>query len=288
MFPNQINYSIGEPLQYFNSKRGYFLSGRFAEIDPSTGGTKILTPMSNKRQWCCGTVHDKKISVAGGSEEMEVYDFQTNTWQDRIKIEISKNLEFFSMASHEGFIYVAGGRDCVWGVYEYLTSFQRYSIETKEWATLEPMKKFRENFTLLPFKKYLYALGGVDRSVQRYDPEKNIWEYVAETNSTHKSPGAVVFNDKMFIFSSGILEIYDIENNFWIKCHSVFPEATQKRYRLICLDNKLLAMEAEGFLSRKEKVLLKAFQFDFYSYEWKNAPKFTIPLFGHHTYVFDL
>lgn len=74
-----------------------------------------------------------------------------------------------------GYIYVAGGRANPGGV---RTSVELYDPKCDDWTDVKPMIKSRDKFALIESNGFLYAMGGGQREIERYDPYKARWTVV--------------------------------------------------------------------------------------------------------------
>ena len=59
--------------------------------------------------------------------------------------------------SWDKYVFVFGG----YNGREEINSVEKYSIETDTWSIVSPMKLKRAQFPVVPFGKYLYAIGGL-------------------------------------------------------------------------------------------------------------------------------
>ena len=168
---------------------------------------------------------------------IDVYNCKNNTWKDRIMInpEDSHTLECCDIAALNGFIYLAGSSTFS---YSAILSFRRYSIKTKECVLLKPMNRMRELFKLIALNNHFYAIGGHDKSVERYDPEKDIWEFVSSRNSSGCPHSAVVHNGMIYVLNDDSFEYYDPKKNFWFPLNDS-PSNTSfiHSFQLISFDN---------------------------------------------------
>lgn len=80
----------------------------------------------------------------------------------------------YASAQFEEKMYVAGGKS---DVDTNLSSVECYDIRENKWTELSEMNHPRENFALVPYKGYLYAIG-YDKTIERYDPKENLWTVV--------------------------------------------------------------------------------------------------------------
>lgn len=128
------------------------------------------------------------------------FDTEKNTWE-AIKPMIDAR-HFASATVINGYIYVAGG-----GAYynkPKSTSVELYDPKTDEWMSLNHMKKARENFVLVELNGFLYAMGGYDKSVERFDPLKNRWTEVGELNGKRGDSKLILLHFRLNRFTAVI------------------------------------------------------------------------------------
>lgn len=90
------------------------------------------------------------------------------------------------MAALDGFLYVAGGKD---DQGEDVSTVERYCIANDKWEQVSSMTDKRSSLRLVGLNGSLYAIGGHHRhkkTVEKYGPQADQWEYVAPTNDTKK------------------------------------------------------------------------------------------------------
>ncbi|XP_019636329.1 PREDICTED: kelch-like protein 26 [Branchiostoma belcheri] len=150
------------------------------------------------------------------SEASEVYNMMF--WEQ----EAEKDLEWqplctpgliranHAVAVMDGFLYLAGGYEMpqylsVVGSLINTAACFRYDPRFDIWLHLSPMKCSRGNFSLLPWKGRLYAIGGSnDRlktlaSVEAYTTEVDSWEFVRSLEEVICYQAACVCDGTMYI-----------------------------------------------------------------------------------------
>lgn len=73
------------------------------------------------------------------------------------------------------YIYVAGGQDS-----EETDSVELYDPKCDEWTTINPMQVTRSAFALIEYNGCLYAIGGENHMIEKYNPYKNCWTEVRD------------------------------------------------------------------------------------------------------------
>ena len=226
------------------------------EVNPSKDNRLFLKSLERNPSWRCTSIYNKKIYLACFGV-IHVYDGENDKMQDPIPMNIYKDMR---MACLNGFIYIASGHD------RNGTELRRYSIETKQWTLLKSMKKARKNFKLVSLNNHLYAIGGCDETVERYDPETNVWKFVSSINSGNVPTSATSHNGFIYVLTEKLLEVYNPTKNLWIPLKKSGKEYSKKHFRLFSFNDHLLAVKSP--YSRKPGIILK---FDLYSNEWQTS-----------------
>jgi len=146
-------------------------------------------------------------------------------------------------------IYVCGGNN----EKETLRSFESYNLITKKWRALPPPKTKRHEHSLAmgPDQK-IYAIGGASghnnqplNTVERYDPERQMWEDVAPLNIARTGLSVVTLPDGIYAIGGydgskclNTVERYDDHENTWVfmgsmnysKCRTAAVVSADLRY----------------------------------------------------------
>ena len=192
--------------------------------------------------------------------------------------------------------------------FEALSSMDGYCVETGEWHRLKDMNKKRCGHKFVELNSYLYAIGGFEdisseidietkesnfqklklflnknkngensnlSTVERYDPIKDEWEFVAETKKSHKNLFATTIHGKIYVLSKDSFEVYDPETNIW----TVLPSIQMNRFTgLFNFNGQLLATSYIDLKKKKSKFCV--YEFDLKNNKWKCFNKFdekTVP-----------
>lgn len=91
---------------------------------------------------------------------------------------------FASVAVANGYIYVAGGEICG-GIVQ--SEVDCYNPKRDEWIKVASMNKPRTTFALIKSNEFLYALGGGEAVIERYDPWSTSWAEVCERSCSKTS-----------------------------------------------------------------------------------------------------
>ena len=159
---------------------------------------------------------------------IEQYDPTLNQWKRLTSLPARS--QDFAMCTHQGLLYVIGGRD---NSFNILNLVECYDLKSGQWSRRADMLQKRSHFGVGVVDGYLYAVGGfahqggtraeIVQSVERYDPEKNQWTFVAPLNAERYN--LVVVTDsatKMYAVGGrgptgdlATCEVYDSVKNKW-------------------------------------------------------------------------
>ena len=144
--------------------------------------------------------------------------------------------EFSSVAVLGNFLFVAGG----YNRHSWCSSpaFYRFNPRNHSWATLTKMRMPRVTFCLCAGPSQLYALAGINHiiaegmdqevildSVEVYDPEENIWNYLPNLPFGCFSAAATVCKDTVYL-TGGITN--DPEDNVPTSyVHAYMPQSEE-------------------------------------------------------------
>jgi len=98
----------------------------------------------------------------------------------------------------------------------------------KEWEELPPMQEARRALAAVALPDGIYAIGGYDgrqylATVEKYDLQKQQWQYVRSMNTARCTLSAVASSDCQYIYVLGgyngqalnLVERYDVMNDTW-------------------------------------------------------------------------
>ncbi|KAL3969581.1 basement membrane-specific heparan sulfate proteoglycan core protein [Sarotherodon galilaeus] len=137
-----------------------------------------------------GTVHEGLMYISGGitrdtfQKELWCYDPVADTWSRRADMTELRGLH--CMCTVEDRLYVMGGnhfRGC--SDYDDVLGCEYYSPETDQWTVVSPMPRGQSDVGVTVFNGQIYVVGGYSWNsrcmvdiVQRYDPDKDVWDRV--------------------------------------------------------------------------------------------------------------
>ena len=179
------------------------------------------------------------------------YDPTLNQWKRLTALNYSR-WEGFEVCTHQGLLYVIGGRDR----FDTVSLVECYDLKSGQWSRRADMLERRTDFGVGVVDGCLYAVGGAEyetknmyspnilQSVERYDPEKNQWSFVAPLNTKRCQLTVVTDNTTMYavggIDEEGDLptcEVYNPVKNEW----SVIATMTVPRCNAgACMVDRLL------------------------------------------------
>jgi len=159
------------------------------QYDTKLDKWKSVSPMRIQRAFLGAAMLGGCIYVVGGMSlykvvsSMERYDPEHDAWEAMPSMRIGRR--YVAAATLDGFIYVAGGKNDRATSLSYV---ERFDVKTQSWRTVADMQTPRDAFTLVTCNAELYAIAGYNyqssnhfiASVERYDPVRDVWEYVAK------------------------------------------------------------------------------------------------------------
>ncbi|KAJ8377635.1 hypothetical protein AAFF_G00255440 [Aldrovandia affinis] len=127
-------------------------------------------------------------------------------------------------------VYVVGG----WGFDDQTCPVERFCTENNEWRMTAPMIRHRGDAAVCSLGGLIYTVGGHDEftclsSVEKYDPETNLWSGdVAALSSARSKMSLVEMEGYLYalgghdgITCTNIVERYDPSQNTWMKMPSM-------------------------------------------------------------------
>ena len=162
-------------------------------------------PMKEERFNMGATVHEGLIVVAGGQKEcddlasVEVYNFPLDKWKTISSM--NKRRSGHSLVSCQGSLYALGG------ILGSDSSVERLRDLRGTWEESPPMLKPRSFFAAVNCENVIYAIGGncglpketKTKSVEKFIPETNRWEYASEMHTERSGHAACVMQDKVYV-----------------------------------------------------------------------------------------
>ena len=183
---------------------------------------KLANMLSNQQKYCQSTssCHRKMYCIGGNSDgyPAECYDPSTNTWAAMKSF--NQAIQFASVVTFQGLLYVIGGRDKNEG--KSLNTVQTYNPETNLWQKVGSLSIARGGICAVAGKKFLYAVGGSWlKIVERFDATEKSWSRIAPTLEGRACACGVAVNEKVFVFG-GLSTVAHI-------CHGKSYSSTAKR-----------------------------------------------------------
>ncbi|XP_034549058.1 kelch-like protein 9 [Notolabrus celidotus] len=137
-----------------------------------------------------GTVHGNLMYISGGitrdtfQKELWCYDPVTDTWSRRADMMELRGLHCMCTVGDK--LYVMGGNHFRGSSdYDDVLSCEYYSPDTGQWTVVAPMPRGQSDVGVTVFNGQVYVVGGYSWNsrcmvdiVQRYDPEKDVWDRV--------------------------------------------------------------------------------------------------------------
>lgn len=137
-----------------------------------------------------GTVHGGLMYISGGitrdtfQKELWCYDPLSDAWSRRADMTELRGLH--CMCTVEDRLFVMGGnhfRGC--SDYDDVLGCEYYSPDTDQWTVVSPMPRGQSDVGVTVFNGQIYVVGGYSWNsrcmvdiVQRYDPERDVWDRV--------------------------------------------------------------------------------------------------------------
>uniref|UniRef100_A0A3B4BIB8 BTB domain-containing protein n=1 Tax=Periophthalmus magnuspinnatus TaxID=409849 RepID=A0A3B4BIB8_9GOBI len=150
----------------------------------------FVTNMLEPHYGHAGTVHGDLMYISGGitrdtfQKELWSYNPGSDTWTRRADMIDLRGLHCMCTVGDR--LYVMGGnhfRGC--SDYDDVLSCEYYSPATDQWTVVAPMPRGQSDVGVTVFNGQVYVVGGYSWNsrcmvdiVQRYDPEKDVWDRV--------------------------------------------------------------------------------------------------------------
>eukprot|EP00457_Paulinella_chromatophora_P002677 gb/GEZN01002682.1/.p1 GENE.gb/GEZN01002682.1/~~gb/GEZN01002682.1/.p1 ORF type:complete len:738 (-),score=61.21 gb/GEZN01002682.1/:170-2383(-) len=184
--------------------------------DAKTGNSTQLTRMTYPRYGCVAAVMNRHIYVIGGMDEtgllasVERYDISSDSWQTLPALKHAR----IGCTAHvfDGQIYVFGGFDGM----SHLTSVERFDPATNEWSSMAALAVARSSCAAATLGKKIYVIGGAATrdpkpeepiralaywltSVERYDPQTNVWTKLCPLSLPRRFPTTTVIDGQLHV-----------------------------------------------------------------------------------------
>uniref|UniRef100_UPI003AAE8626 kelch-like protein 9 n=1 Tax=Centroberyx gerrardi TaxID=166262 RepID=UPI003AAE8626 len=150
----------------------------------------FVTHMVEPHYGHAGTVHGDLMYVSGGitrdtfQKELWCYDPVTDTWSRRADMTELRGLHCMCTVGDR--LYVMGGNHFRGSSdYDDVLGCEYYSPKTDQWTVVAPMPRGQSDVGVTVFNGQIYVVGGYSWNsrcmvdiVQRYDPERDVWDRV--------------------------------------------------------------------------------------------------------------
>uniref|UniRef100_A0A1A9ZNW4 Kelch-like protein diablo n=1 Tax=Glossina pallidipes TaxID=7398 RepID=A0A1A9ZNW4_GLOPL len=198
-----------------------------------------LTPV-NERKCVPGRVRIKKIPeccnenfhvfLLGGNEpddclhrqhnRCKVYDFSRRKLVSIANMNSRRSSN--SAIALNGFIYSVGGKGGLEGTLE---TAERYDPFNKRWNYIASMMNPRKNTAICTHNHSIYAIGGTgSRSVEKYSPALNIWEWSVDVHKYGDQCHAAALADNIYCFVDNSRFCFDPREGRWHKLNDTTDE----------------------------------------------------------------
>ncbi len=192
----------------------------------SRGGWATLAPVPAARQEISTAVLDGKIYViagfnssAGNTNNVYVYDPESNTWTNAAVLPIATNHNAAAVAA--GKLYAFGGTSNRTFV---------YNPQSNMWSDVAPMRFQHGNTPAVGvINDKIYVAGGNGPGMNQielevYDPAANTWTPLASMSVPRNHTAGGVINGKFYVAggrpgdaAASALEVYDPATNVWTR-----------------------------------------------------------------------
>ncbi len=193
---------------------GDWLRDKNEMYDPTTETWQTLAPMPTPRQHIKAAVVDNKIYIIGGLDEYtqtyqhistknEVYDPQTNTWEEKAPIPTPKHN--YSTVVYNDKIYIFGGATQIGtNSWSHTSTVEVYDPATDTWDTSSslPTIRFNPGIGLINDKIIVtggYSGGIVITSVDVFNPVTEQWSQGNPLPKKNVAMGSTTSNNKIYI-----------------------------------------------------------------------------------------
>jgi uncharacterized protein (TIGR03437 family) len=209
-----------------------FFAGTFGAAwqTSNRGAWTTLAPVPSIRQEISTAVLDGKIYViagfnssGGNTNNVEVYDPQTNTWSSAANLPIATNHNAAAVAA--GKLYAFGG-----------TSNRAfvYNPQSNSWSDIAAMRFQHANTAAVGvINDKIYVAGGNGPNMNQtelevYDPAANTWTQLASMAVPRNHTAGGVINGKFYVVggrpgdtAASALEVYDPVTSVWTRLRNM-------------------------------------------------------------------
>ena len=166
-----------------------------------------VVAINEKRSLMGAAVFRDHLVVAGGTSGVaclataEYYNHSLDGWQMAPTMQQKRSNN--SLVVCGNYLFALGGFD----EKEYLSSVERLHSLNRDWEFMTPMLMRRSAVAAVSLNGLIYAIGGRSgkdnnsrqKTVERYDPKLNEWNYVCEMNYVRSGACACVFHGRIFV-----------------------------------------------------------------------------------------
>jgi N-acetylneuraminic acid mutarotase len=209
-------------------------------INTNSWSTGAPAPLPARAEAAYGdTTHGGFLYVIGGGNsgvalsDLQRYDPVLNAWTTLASMNTAR--AGAAAAVIDDGIFVIGGRQSTGGPCSggpYLTTVEKYDIDTNTWSTVAPLLNARSDLAAVAHGGKIFVFGGctgtaaapsVTNEVDMYDPQTNTWTTLALMLTGRASLVAGHSGDKVYaiggttdgVSASNVNEVYDIPSNTW-------------------------------------------------------------------------
>src|SRR6266446_8781926 len=210
---------------------------RVYNINTDSWSTGAPAPLPARAEAASGeTTHGGFLYVIGGGNSgvalpnLERYDPVLDAWTTLAPMNAAR--AGAAAAVIDDGIFVIGGRQSTNGPCSggpYLTTVEKYDIDTNTWSTVAPLLNARSDLAAVAHGGKIFIFGGcsstgVTNEVDMYDPQTNTWTTtLAPMLNGRASLVAGHSGDKVYaiggttdgVLLSNLNEVYDIPSNTW-------------------------------------------------------------------------
>uniref|UniRef100_A0A1B0G0M3 Kelch-like protein diablo n=1 Tax=Glossina morsitans morsitans TaxID=37546 RepID=A0A1B0G0M3_GLOMM len=176
-----------------------------------------------------------------GTKECKVYDVSKKKLFSIPSMNEGRG--YNSAVSLKGVIYSVGGYNN--GV---LNTAEYYDSVNKRWSYIAPMNNGRRGCGICTYNDLIYVVGGWNSTVENYDPATNKWRLCQSIPGTTEGFNRAteaensIYSLTRVTSGNNALFRFDPRDGKWYILN-VIQETSSNRYRLVCYDRTLFAIE---------------------------------------------